>query len=118
MLITCIFYRLFTDYGKKNNTRRCSFVGCDVTGKNKPKEVQLLLLPKEDPDRSIWWINMGHSRDSLPAPKTARCCTRHMDTKVPRRLWRPVPGMLNVITRSTVSRDKESVARRRAEYEQ
>ena len=80
--------------------------------------MQLLLLPKEDPDRSIWWENMGHDRDSLPPPKTARCCTRHMDTKVARRFWRPVPGMLNVITRSAVSRDAVSVAQRRAEYEE
>ena len=75
----------------------------------------LMCLPKEEPARSTWWINMGHTRDSLPAANNVRCCTQHMDTSVPRKLWQPVPGLLNFVSRPRVARDTESVRQRQLE---
>ena len=80
--------------------------------------MQLLLIPKEDPERSIWLTNMGHDKDSLTSGDLIRCYTRHIDTSAPRRLWRPVKGLLNVVTRPTVSRDVASVAQRKALHQE
>ena len=101
------------------STRRCWFVGCDVTSKNKAADISLVLLPKKEPARTTWWLNMGHRRSSLPAPSNAHCCSLHIDTRLPRKVWTPVPGIANVFNvssgRPTVSRDADIVESRRVE---
>ena len=61
---------------------------------------------------------MGHTRDSLPTTNNVRCCTRHMDTSVLRRLWQPVLGLLNFVARPRVARDTESVRQRQLESDE
>lgn len=60
---------------------------------------------------------MGHSRRSLPVPQNAHCCTRHIDTRLPRKACTPVVGIANVFdnqSRPRLERDSETVQRRRA----
>ena len=108
-------HRLFAA-SSKISTRRCSFVGCDINGNNKTPNVSLISLPKDDRRRSLWWLKMGHPRSSLPPPKNARCCTRHIDTRLPRKFWMSVAEIANVFdntNRRIVRRDRAAVQRRR-----
>ena len=112
---------LNNDDTSTNRSRRCWFVGCDINQRNKPDGVSLLSLPKQEAARKKWWALMGHDpNDSVPS--SAKCCSRHIDTRLQRKFWIPIAGLANAFNSKTrrsgaVSRDATDVVQRQQQIQ-
>ena len=118
----CIFndesmalYR-FCNNGSTKRTRRCWFVGCDITQESRPEDVKLISLPKKEPFRTKWWLRMGRRRDE-PIPSNAKCCSQHLNMSIPKKHRLPIIGIANSIRNTSrrvgaVNMDAASVAQR------
>lgn len=111
-----------TNKPRTKRTRRCWFVGCDITQSNQPEDVKLVSLPKQEPKRTKWWLRMGHRRFER-IPTNAKCCSRHLNMAVQKKFQLPIVGIANAIHNTSrrvgaANMDAASVAQRRADHQE